>query len=244
MPPQRTGATPERLALAVRVAELRANGLTYREVAVELGISRSYASGLAIDPDGSGDRERKDRYQGTCRECGAPTTGSDGRALAPTRCANCEARYNHESRYWTRERIIDAIQQFAAVHGRPPIADEWIRPDHEHGYPARSTVYNSHNGRKDPPFEKWADAIEASGFPRPTTRRRTMTEQRKGYVVLQETEAGVWTEIGTYDQGAQILALNAALDGVDPVGRWVAIPGRYWAPRSLQPKTIYEFVSE
>jgi hypothetical protein len=239
------GITVERRALATKAVGLRREGLTFAVIAERLGVSRSYASELVMDADGSQARARKDSYAGKCSDCGASTSGSNGPGLAPERCATCERQFLTDNAKWTRETIIDAIQRFAAVHGRPPIADEWSHSDSKHGYPPRSAVYDSHNGKKHPPFPKWADAIEAAGFPRPTTGRRlVMANKRHGYTVLHEVEPGMWKEVGTYEVTAQILALNAALNGDEPTGRWMAIPGRYWHGRKLEPKTIYEFVAE
>lgn len=239
----RTGATAERLALAERARALRREGRIYNEIAAELGISRSYASMLLTDPDGAKARARKDSYAGRCLDCGNSTSGSDGREQAASYCDPCWRKRVHANRRWTRETVIDAIQRFAAVHGRPPVADEWIRADPEHGYPPRSSVYMADGHHYGRPFESWAAAIEAAGFPRPTNRRRTAMP-REGYVVLHETEPGVWQEIGSHIASSQIVALNQALDGHEPSGRWVAVPGRHFAPRTLEPKTIYEFVAE
>lgn len=60
-------------------------------------------------------------------------------------------------RQWTRETIIEAVQKFAAEHGRPPKADEWVRSSLDH--PTQSTVYQR--------FGNWGDAIVAAGFERP-----------------------------------------------------------------------------
>lgn len=60
-------------------------------------------------------------------------------------------------RQWTRETIVEAIQKFAAEHGRPPKADEWVRSSLDN--PTQSTVYLK--------FGNWGDAIVAAGFERP-----------------------------------------------------------------------------
>ena len=80
---------PSRTVLAQRAQELRAAGLLQREIAVRLGVSRSYVAALYNDPDGAKARARKDSYRGTCESCGAPTDGSNGRGAAPTRCDPC-----------------------------------------------------------------------------------------------------------------------------------------------------------
>lgn len=74
----------ERAAEATR---LRAQGLSQLEIAERLGVSRSYASDLYGDPDRKKALARRERYRGVCEICGKPTTGSEGRAKAPRRCA-------------------------------------------------------------------------------------------------------------------------------------------------------------
>lgn len=109
-----------RLDLAAEARELREAGFLIQEVADMLGISRSYASSLLLDPDGSKDRARKRSYGGTCEECGARTDGANGRARAPKRCAACAAVASHEARFWTRERIVEVFQEFARLFDRAP----------------------------------------------------------------------------------------------------------------------------
>lgn len=89
----RTGATTGRLELAVEARRLRDEGFSIRGIGDVLGCSRSYASELLNDPDGSKARARKDRYAGICVDCGGPTSGCEGRGPnAPQRCwaCNCE----------------------------------------------------------------------------------------------------------------------------------------------------------
>lgn len=72
-----------------QIVELRERGLSYRQVADQLGLTTSGVRSIINDPDGSKQRERKKRYQGVCVECGGPTDGSNGRAAAPLRCRYC-----------------------------------------------------------------------------------------------------------------------------------------------------------
>lgn len=168
------GPTAERLALARRVATMRAGGMFHRDVAETLGISRSYAAELASDPDGSRARARKDSYRGACIDCGRPTSGSNGTTGAPERCAACRKAYERSLKFWTRERVIDAIQRFAAEHGRPPKATEWNIAHSDDDYPASSSVYVTPTNPTSP-FASWADAIEAAGFPRPAVGKHERT---------------------------------------------------------------------
>jgi hypothetical protein len=115
----------DRRALAVLVADLREQGLKFREIAERLGISRSYASLLSCDPDGSRERDRKAGYGGQCKDCGAPTDGSNGRDLAPSRCAACSIAHQHDERYWTRDRIVEAFKAAGELLGRAPAVVDW-----------------------------------------------------------------------------------------------------------------------
>lgn len=142
---------------AAKAAELRASGKTHREIAAEMGISLSYAHNLAVDPDGAKMKARKDSYRGTCRECGGKTDGSNGRNSAPEICSGCFVKQQHENRYWTQQRIIDAIKAWHRAHGRPPIAPEWVTPRDRVGeIPPVSTVQRE--------FGTWRAAIIAAGF--------------------------------------------------------------------------------
>lgn len=109
-----------RAELAAAAAQMAARGLLQREIACELGVSNSYVSSVINDPTGEKERRRKEGYRGTCSECGGRTNGSAGPGKAPTVCATCTTRIQHEERRWTRATIRAAFQAFAADWGRPP----------------------------------------------------------------------------------------------------------------------------
>jgi hypothetical protein len=79
-----TVKTPERVAEARR---LRDRGMLLRELAAHFGVALQTVQVWISDPDGTAARARKDRYAGTCEVCGAATTGCEGPAKAPKRCA-------------------------------------------------------------------------------------------------------------------------------------------------------------
>ncbi len=113
--------TPERRVLAERAQAMRAAGKVQREIAEELGVSRSYAAALAgEDPLGEKSAARKKSYAGTCVDCGGPTDGSNGPSQQSVRCAPCQIVWQHEGRFWTPERIIERFQEFHRVNGRSP----------------------------------------------------------------------------------------------------------------------------
>lgn len=254
---RRTGATPARLALAEQVRRLRDEGVTHREIAARLGISRSYANDLDHDPDGTNARARKDSYRGSCVDCGGPTTAN--------RCKDCARVLARKERKWTRETVIDAIQRFAAANGRPPLADEWIRADPVNGFPPRTAVYQ--NKKSDPwqPFVKWADAIEAAGFPRPRVGqyvrrpRRTAqptrymrTEigvvQMRDYIVLELDEDGRWIQHGPVQSHSEALAIESFVESLGSLNgraahQFVAVSSARWIVRELQQVTSFKAVA-
>lgn len=173
-----TGPTPQRLELARRAAEMRRQGALQTEIAHRLGVSRSYAQQLLNDPDGSQARARKDSYSQPCPRCGEPMTGSGGLSAVPDRCAACAASEQHEQRYWTRERIVEAFQAFAAVAGRPPASTDphaaynsqrFSDERRADGDTARHAVRLPHPATVKQEFGSWPAAVRAAGFdPAPT----------------------------------------------------------------------------
>ncbi len=152
--------TAERIELAQRVAEMRASGMLFREIAGELGKSPSYLRNLASDPRGDKARARKDRGGNTCADCGTPVSYESVRCMA---CANRP--------YWTQDRIIAAIREWAAMDGSPPTATDWNsalartrRDTGEHplwsDYPGKwPTTWTAAAA-----FGSWNAAIAAAGF--------------------------------------------------------------------------------
>lgn len=115
------GRRRSRAELAAEAQRMRAAGLTCRAIGKALGVSRSYAGELAGgDPLGARAKQRKQRYASVCVDCGSPTSGGEGRKAEP-RCVKCAARPAALKRtVWTRERIIEALQDAARVLGRDP----------------------------------------------------------------------------------------------------------------------------
>lgn len=65
-------------------------------------------------------------------------------------------------KYWTPERVVEAIQRWAREHdGVPPVANDWRRPPP--GYPSTTSVYRT-RARPNGAFRTWNEAIEDAGF--------------------------------------------------------------------------------
>jgi hypothetical protein len=106
-----------------RAQQLRADGLLIREIAEQMGISKSYASDLISDPDSAKLTARRDTYRRPCSSCGKLMYGSDG--LGPRAPEHCAACVGEARQIWTKEKIIVAIREFADRYGRPPSAWDW-----------------------------------------------------------------------------------------------------------------------
>lgn len=164
-----------RVVLAADAARLRQEGLTGIQVAERLGISRSYAYSLLNDPDGSGDRERKRRYDLVCTDCGARVDGTTPGKMKnrdEPRCAACAAvKRGAEMMIWTEQRVISAIRQWAAEQGEPPAMRDWNpTAAREVGDEERARRFEAARGRWPSVqsvvnrFGCWNAAVEAAGF--------------------------------------------------------------------------------
>lgn len=159
----------DRAARIERARYLHARHYTIRQIAERIGTTRTTARRY-VDPGfdafmKKSEKERKKRYSGACMDCGKPTSyaGKPNGRRSSLRCRNCAAK---SRKRWTREAIIDAIQQWNAEYGRPPSSLDWnktvARQVRGSEYPASTSVYGDRGA-----FANWGDAIEAAGFPRP-----------------------------------------------------------------------------
>lgn len=162
---------------------MRDRGEKVATIARTYGVGHSFVSSVLNDPDGSKERERKNKYRRPCPECGKPMDGSNGNGPHASRyCSDC---IGAAMKVWTAEAVIEAIQGWAAEYGRPPTATDWFHAGVTPGgvrYPAATSTFSGANGNTNSsaPFVYWADAIEAAGFPRPRIG---------GYVRTEETRA-------------------------------------------------------
>jgi hypothetical protein len=159
-----------RAGRVARARELRERGWLLREIAVEMGVVTQTVFAWLDDPDGSKLRERKQRYGGVCVDCGAATSGSDGRARAPARCGVCAQRRASKRARWTRASIIAAIGEFERRYGHAPTASDW-NPNQARrmGQHARAARFYADgcwpwSSQVVKVFGRWNDAIRAAGF--------------------------------------------------------------------------------
>lgn len=165
MPRGYPGRTPQALAIA---RALRDDGKTMGDIATEMGVAKSTVFSWLDDNYAERRRRVRDAGRTPCVDCGALTSGrANGLGRVPERCARCATAYRT---FWTREKIVEAIQRWAATHdGVPPTAKrwnkgqarrfghpEWAREMEQFGAP---TVYSVQDL-----FGSWNAAIAAAGF--------------------------------------------------------------------------------
>lgn len=115
------------------------------------------------------DRCRKQTlYTGTCVDCGG-RTGYSGQVTPRERCRPCADAHNT---VWTAEAIIEAIQAWADLYGRPPSAGDWnvaLRPQSSTFSARLERFYNGprawpHMNTARTAFGSWNAAIAAAGL--------------------------------------------------------------------------------
>ncbi|HXK40223.1 MAG TPA: hypothetical protein VJ837_05310, partial [Candidatus Paceibacterota bacterium] len=164
-----------------RVTNLYVSGFTQQQVASMLGLSYSYVNSLINDPTGAEEDRRKRKHHGVCVDCGAHTFNGGARNV-PKRCQPCAKKYESETQtIWTREACIAGIQGWAALHGEPPKATDWLKQvEGSPGQYIKGPRAEWVGKRRWPTvqaiqreFGSWSNGLEAAGFTRRENYERT-----------------------------------------------------------------------
>ena len=97
-----------RRAVAIARHLRESEGLPIAQIAARLGRSEATVKGYFYDPTGEKARAVKARYQGSCRQCGAPTQARGGKGDAYAYCKNCHPGAIQAR--WTRELVLEAMR--------------------------------------------------------------------------------------------------------------------------------------
>lgn len=158
--------------LRARARQMRKQGMLCRVIAVDLGVSMPtvvrWTNTELESRERIKARRRKFSAKKRCPKCKRKMSNPSGL------CRSCYRIAQTTERYWTRERIIDAIQHWALTHGHAPTYGEWQRSGK--GHPAVATIRDGPYA----PFQSWGEAIVAAGFePRKhrSGKRMTPTER-------------------------------------------------------------------
>lgn len=131
-------------------------GITLTAAARELGISLPYASSCLNHPD----RKREDESPKKTKKC--PGCGSLIQKYSKT-CRDCAPKTGGSAPVFTKELIVEAIQEWHLIYGRVPFSTEWQTPRQTglpDWVPSTRIIYHK--------FGSWNNAIQAAGFdPRP-----------------------------------------------------------------------------
>jgi AraC-like DNA-binding protein len=102
-----------------------AEGLSIAQIAQRLGRSPATVKAYFYDPTGEKAKAVKDRYQGICRSCGAPTRPRNGKGDAYAYCKSCHP--GAIAPKWTRERVRTAMRDWRDLYGKLPSSYDWSR---------------------------------------------------------------------------------------------------------------------
>ena len=134
-----------------KVAQLRAQDLTYAQIANRLGVARSTVHRDLADPGREVARAARARRTATCPGCEGPMSPSEG-GTGPEACWDCALELRRGT---ARMRVVVEMGRWNEEHGRPPTVGDWREA--AGSWPAPSAVQRL--------FGSWSDGLVASGFP-------------------------------------------------------------------------------
>lgn len=154
-------------ALRERAKELRSkHGTLISVIAVDLGVPKSTVTRW-LNPG----LEKRERVKARKRKYGDGTKCPRCKRRKTARAKHCFRCAHELRRRWTKEALIEAIQQWAIEKGHAPTHSEWQRSGKNH--PAVRSITDGPN----PPFKTWSEALIAAGF---TPRQRRSGKRKHG----------------------------------------------------------------
>jgi hypothetical protein len=159
-------------------------GLMWREIGERLGLSLKTVHDYYAYPTHEADRARRERYTGTCVECGGRTNNGGAASGPPERCTDCL------NPAWTREAVLDAFRDWGDDHGGIPPREADVRPGAEgHGcLPHENTVAKL--------FGSWNPGLLAAGYALHKDRRPETTQAMADAVRAGESTAAIADRFG------------------------------------------------
>ena len=143
--------------------ELRAEGLLIREIAERISVpTPTLIRWLNPEFEARERNKAKKRKFSEARRC------PKCRKKIANNSALCRDCHLADQKYWTREKVIEAIQTWAIEKGVPPTYQEWVLAGPKH--PAIWTITHGNN----PAFPSFGAALVAAGF-EPRKRRKKLT---------------------------------------------------------------------
>lgn len=154
-------------ALREQAAKLRnEEKLLMREIAERLGVPKPTVVRW-LNPE----LEQRERVNARARKLSRRCPSCKSKMSADARlCVECHKRKQLAERPWPREKVIEAIQAWAAKYGYAPVYNDWDASGP--GHPARASILDGPN----PVFPNWSAALRAAGFT-PRKRRKARAER-------------------------------------------------------------------
>jgi AraC-like DNA-binding protein len=134
-----------RRAVAIARHLRESERLSIAQIAARLGRSEATVKGYFYDPTGAKARVVKARYQGSCRQCGAPTQARAGKGDAYAYCKTCHPGAIQAR--WTRELVLEAMRAWQDRYGRAPARMTGRAPTPAGAAPTGSPASKSATGR-------------------------------------------------------------------------------------------------
>ena len=125
VPSLRDRVQERRRAVAIARHLRESEGLSIAQIAARLGRSEATVKGYFYDPTGAKAKAVKARYQGACRQCGAPTQARAGKGDAYAYCKTCHP--GAIKARWTGELVLEAMRAWQDRYGVLPSSYDWSR---------------------------------------------------------------------------------------------------------------------
>jgi IS30 family transposase len=156
--------------LRKRAKELRSQGLLIRVIAADLGVPKPTVIRWLNPELEKRDRRRARKLKFSekkrCTRCKTKRASNNADL--------CDRCYHASQRYWTQEKLIEAVQTWAIEKGSPPVYSDWMRSGGKK-HPAIRSIVDGPN----PPFQTWTELLKAAGFdPRKRRRARLSIDER------------------------------------------------------------------
>ena len=154
--------------LRERAHELRAEGLLIREIAERLEDEGTRVPTPTLIRWLNPEFEARERRKAKKRKFSETRRCPRCKKKMSNLSALCRTCYQADQKFWTREKVIEAIQTWAIEKGRPPSYQEWILSGP--GHPAIWTITRGSTAA----FASFGAALVAAGF-EPRKRRKKLT---------------------------------------------------------------------
>lgn len=142
--------------------EMRQQGALVADIAAVLGVSEPtvvrWTNPELEARDRARARKKKYSQRKRCASCRRRVSNNG------TLCRTCYRERHLAERPWPRERVIEAIRQWAEEYGYAPAYSDWQRSGKNN--PALSSILKGPN----PVFRNWSEALREAGY-RPKVKR-------------------------------------------------------------------------